>query len=208
LTNPPWFEAYRPLIGLRANLVIDSDGNTSANSSEAGDSNASESNTSDSLTSDLDRQLLKHLRSISELIVTTGATFRAENLRPSKFATMLVLSRQRNEVDKPTNEQSQPIHFRSGIDATDLVANFMLENGMNSAVLECGPTVTKEFASRGKIDEFCVTIKHHGKEQASATEVQRLLAKFGFDSKSPELRHSDETHSYWAASKNQSKEAI
>ena len=118
MTNLAWFDAYLPLIGLRANLVIDTDGNTSANPSQ----------NSDSLTSELDRQLLKHLRSISDLIVTTGATFRAENLRPSKFAPMLVLSRQRNEVDKPTNEQAKPIFFRSGIDVIDLLKNFMFEN--------------------------------------------------------------------------------
>jgi len=198
LTNPAWFQAYLPLIGLRANLVIDADGNVSANPSQ----------NSDSLTSELDRQLLKHLRSISDLIVTTGATFRAENLRPSKFAPMLVLSRQRNEVDKPTNEQAKPIFFRSGIDVIDLFKNFMFENGMKSAVLECGPTVTKEFASRGKIDEFCLTINHNGQKQISAAEVQQLLAKFGFDSKLPELRHANETHSYWAASKNESIEAL
>ena len=55
--------------------MIDADGNVSANPSQ----------NSDSLTSELDRQLLKHLRSISDLIVTTGATISMSSMSGGYF---------------------------------------------------------------------------------------------------------------------------
>lgn len=191
MINPAWFDAYAPLVGLRANLVIDLAGNTSLNS--------------DSITSDIDRALLKHIRSKSDLIVTTGATFRAEKLKPSRLAPMLVISRNGvPNLDKPLADDVLPIFVRSGVSALQITQKFMAEHGFTSAVIECGPSVTGTFASLGAIDEFCLTVNHGAAGAASKEHVIRLLENLGFVPSEPVMHFQDSTHSYWTALKKDS----
>ena len=75
------FALYKPFEGVRVNLAVDFMGAVSGHSGS-----------SDDVSNATDRALLAHIRSISDVIVTTAATARAEHLRPSKFAPMVVLT--------------------------------------------------------------------------------------------------------------------
>jgi riboflavin biosynthesis pyrimidine reductase len=172
-------------------MVIDLAGNTSLNS--------------DSITSDLDRALLRHIRFVSDLIVTTGATFRAEKLKPSRLAPMLVLSRESSpNLDNPLADGVLPVFVRSGVNPVQVTKNFMSEHGFTSAVIECGPAVTETFAFQGAIDQFCLTVIHGAAAVASKEHVIRLLENLGFVTGEPVMHFQDSTHSYWTAFKKDS----
>ena len=163
---------------------------------------SNDSITSDKITSDLDRALLKHIRSVSDLIVTTGATFRAEKLKPSRFAPMLVLtSTALPDVDDSQAEDHFAVFARFGTDPVQVTREFMAEQGFSAAVIECGPRVTKLFAAQNALDQFCLTIRHGHQSLPTNDKVKSLLADLNFDSGETTLRHEDSTHSYWTALK-------
>lgn len=192
MSSRAWFSNYEPMLGIRANMVLNL----------TGDSIAKQGANSDSLTSSTDRELLRHLRDVSDLIITSGATYRSENLRPSKLAPMLVLSRDRTlgfagEQSRGLNQ----VFVAQGEDVVDLAINFMAQNGYGSAVLECGKTLTSQFASRGAISEFCLTVNHSGFVSPNSAKIVDLLAQLNFESSELIKAHSDDTHCFWVARK-------
>lgn len=151
---------YPNIQGLRFNYVIRV-GNTESNS--------------DLSTSEADRFFLKVIRSQSDLIVTTGATARTEDLKASKYAPLLLLTQQ-DELHCPATQlQSEHKVFVTlreqrfenenaeaiGSTIEPLAAwleNFMFKRSFQAVVVEAGLTVTKELLAMALAEEFCLSV--------------------------------------------------
>jgi len=146
----PLSELYPRLIGFRLNYVISPD--------------VIETN-SDSSTNELDRIILKVIRSQSDLIVTTGRTARSENLNSSTYAPMLVLTKSDVQLEIPAvtaqSKQSVYVTQRLGtiypnsnalaigtfqVSAPTFCAEFCRVNNFASVVLETGISTAKDFS--------------------------------------------------------------
>ena len=175
---------YPKVPGLRFNYVI------SAKNSEGSESNLS--------TSDVDRKLLRFIRSQSDLIVTTGVTARKENLSPSKFAPMLVITSSNEDFDFPAvqNESTWPVYTtqklgtqysnpnaiaigRTGTTVGDFLTSFMDANGYESVALETGLSVTKQLIKENLISEICLTVTNCSTRFDADVEAKQFLSDLG-----------------------------
>ena len=151
------FALYEPFEGVRANLAVNFHGSVSGESGSSNDvSNAA------------DRALLAKIRSLSDVIVTSATTARAEQLRPSKFAPMVVLCNSANLVGleilltsssnwvpillvpKGLKDRAQAFLNGAGLSAnlvelSDLspkcVVDYLREQGYSRILFEAGPTL-------------------------------------------------------------------
>ena len=139
---------YRPFEGNRINMVIDANAQTSGIDGS-----------SRSLSSAADRALLKHLRSISGLIVTDAATAAAEHYRPSKFAPIQIWSKSSN-FQGFSNISADAEHQQLTVKHTDDLHLAVAEATLLSRQLlfETGPTVSALLAEANLIDELCLTV--------------------------------------------------
>jgi riboflavin biosynthesis pyrimidine reductase len=151
---------YPKLQGFRFNHVVSAKGRAA---------------TSDEVSTKIDRQVLKAIRASSDLIITTGRTARAEQLRSSEFAPLLILTREKM-IDCPavtvtsnqkvliTNSESGfPNEKAFGVgNVTGLLASWISEfcsiNRYQHVVVETGLATAKELFGAGLIDEFCLTV--------------------------------------------------
>ncbi len=167
------FALYEPLDGVRANLVANFDGSV-----------AGESGSSNDVSNTTDRALLATIRSLSDVIVTSATTARAEQLRPSKFAPMVVLCNSANLVGleilltsssnwvpmlfvpKGLKDRAQAFLNGAGLSAnlvelSDLspkcVVDYLREQGYSKILFEAGPTLLKLWLRAGMINELCLT---------------------------------------------------
>ena len=139
---------YRPFEGNRLNMVIDANAQTSGIDGS-----------SKSLSSAADRALLKHLRSISGLIITDVATATAEHYRPSKFAPIQIWSKSSN-FQGFSNISADAEHQQLTVKHTDDLHLAVAEATLLSRQLlfETGPTVSALLAEANLIDELCLTV--------------------------------------------------
>jgi hypothetical protein len=170
---------YPKVDGIRFNFVLSA--NTTA------------SNNSDEASNQLDRELLKFIRSQSDLIITTGKTARSENLKASKYAPMLILTRSSGELDIPAVEPSEakPVYVTQrlgtiypsekaiaigGIQNSlpEFVDSFSWANNIKHPVLESGIETANLFSSSGKLKEVNLTVT----EAADKSEAQKLAETF------------------------------
>lgn len=139
---------YRPLEGNRLNMVIDANAHTSGIDGS-----------SKSLSPVADRELLKHLRSISGLIITDVATAVAESYRPSKFAPIQIWSKTANFQgfrDIPAEAGLQQLTIKHTDDLDLAVAEAKLLS--RHLLFETGPTVSALLAKSNLLDELCLTV--------------------------------------------------
>lgn len=128
--------------GVRLNMVIDANGSFT---DELGSSRA--------ISNELDRQLLTHLRSLADVIVTGGNTARVEKYGVSRHAKVAVISR--NNYPNPEiltltpPEDAEVAHWS--------LAQLM-EKGFTRILLEVGPSLAKSFLSADLVDEFSLTV--------------------------------------------------
>jgi riboflavin biosynthesis pyrimidine reductase len=172
---------YPKIQGLRFNYVIRV-GNTEANS--------------DLNTSEADRFFLKVIRSQSDLIVTTGATARSEALKASKFAPLLLLTKQdqlhclatqlqsEKKVFVTVSEQSFENENAEAIGSTTeplvfWLENFMRQEGFKTAVIEAGRTVTKELLEMDLAEEFCLSVTGATDSAEATFFAKDFLEKLG-----------------------------
>jgi riboflavin biosynthesis pyrimidine reductase len=172
---------YPEIQGLRFNYVIQV-GKTEANS--------------DLSTSEADRFFLKVIRSQSDLIVTTGATARSEALKASKYAPLLLLTKQ-DELHCPAtqlqSEQKVFVTLRGqrfenanaeavGSTTEPLISwleNFMLEQDFQKAVVETGLTVTRELLAMDLAEEFCLSVTDATDSTEATAFANATLEKLG-----------------------------
>jgi len=131
--------------------------------------------TSDEVSTKIDRQVLKAIRTSSDLIITTGRTARAEQLRSSEFAPLLILTREET-IDCPAvtatsvqkvlitnSELGFPNANAFGVGnvtgpLASWISEFCSSNSYQHVVVETGLATAKELFGEGLIDEFCLTV--------------------------------------------------
>ena len=174
---------YPPVSGFRFNNVI----------SPIGDSV-----NSDFLSNDLDRMLLRHIRSVSDLIVTSGLTARLENLKASRFAPMLILTKSRETFSIPALEHNstnavyitQPLgtEYKNEkamaigmVDATsvEFCESFCRLNEFSHVVIESGPSIAREFVAADLLNEIDITVTKTPQKSRAMSEAESFLSDLG-----------------------------
>jgi hypothetical protein len=189
---------YPKVEGLRFNFVIANGTNLDASS--------------DNSTNKLDRELLKFIRSQSDLIITTGKTARAENLKASKFAPMLILTTSSEDLNIAAVHvnEGKPVYITQRLgtqypsdkaiaiggvqdELPEFVDSFCRANSFKHSVFESGMETAKIFAASGKINEVNLTLTNFtSKFDAEATAID-FLAKIGFRAELLQILRSEDT---------------
>ena len=188
---------YPKVEGLRFNFVLANGTNLDTSS--------------DNSTNKLDRELLKFIRSQSDLIITTGKTARAENLTASKFAPMLILTKSSEDLDiaavnandgKPTYiTQRLGTQYPSGKaiaiggvqdQLPQFVDSFYRANSFKHSVLESGMETAKIFASSEKIKEVDLTLTNFTSKVDAEDAAQDFLGKIGFEAELLQILRSED----------------
>jgi hypothetical protein len=193
------FETFYPKVeGLRLNFVISSGKELDTSS--------------DNSTNSLDRELLKFIRSQSDLIITTGKTARAENLSASTYAPMLILTRSTEEIDIPAVHPSErkPVYITQRLgthypsekaiaiggvqdELPVFVDSFCRANNFRNPVLETGVSTTKQFASAGQIEEVNLTLTGFGSRADAEESAREFLGEIGFDFELIQILKAEDT---------------
>jgi hypothetical protein len=188
---------YPKVEGLRFNFVIANGTNLDASS--------------DNSTNKLDRELLKFIRSQSDLIITTGKTARAENLTASKFAPMLILTTSSDDLDiaavqvnegKPvyitqrlgTQYPSEKVIAIGGVQdkLPEFVESFCRANNFRNTVLESGVKTAKIFATAGKINEVDLTLTNFNSRVDAEASAKDFLEEIGFEAQLLQIFRSED----------------
>jgi riboflavin biosynthesis pyrimidine reductase len=188
-------ELYPKVTGFRFNYVIRV-GNTESHSNL--------------VSSDADRFFLKAIRSQSDLIVSTGATARAESLKASKYAPLLLLTKQKR-LDCPATqvESVQPVyvsvpkqHFLNsnaialGVTTTPLsswLIALITSKAYNCIVFESGLTVTREIINMDLAAEFCLTVTGAADSVTAISSADRFVRDLGVNPELLQLLEADQT---------------
>lgn len=141
------------LTGVRANFVATSTGSffgTQGSSRE--------------ISNPHDLALLKHLRSLADVIVTDAATALRENYRPSRYAPIQVWSKSGNFRDLHTGPNLTTHKIDNAASAIGT-----LRQNFKSILLETGPTLTALLAQANTIDQLKITVTgSHNLAEANA----------------------------------------
>lgn len=126
-----------------------------------------EDQSSKSISDASDNEWLMFLRSKANLIVTSGKTFRAESYRQSRFCPIVVISRTVSQtIDSDTSRF--PISFSTLEDCIDLIKL------SGNVLLESGPNLAVELASRGKDIVMALSCPR----ALSEIEIEMVIADF------------------------------
>jgi riboflavin biosynthesis pyrimidine reductase len=190
---------YPRILGARFNYVI------AVNEDEGSNSNIKSNS--------IDRYFLRAIRSVSDLIITTGRTARSEHLRNSRFAPMAILTNSPDDIDIPaTSIQSkfplvicstktltskytnQNVEFLS-LDTektpkavTDIVKHF----GSKAPLFETGLSTATELVAGNLIDEVCLSVTGSVSKDAAKVLAQELLNKIGCRAELVQLLESNQ----------------
>lgn len=154
---------YPAIAGVRLNVLIDPAGNWVINTRESRNGPS---------TQDDDLKVMRHLRKKADLVVTSGATVRAEDYSPSSYVPIAVLSRDVEISSHKIFSQTNVIHktllispkveieTNESISCTDPLDTFELlgklkSKGYTRILLETGPTLTEVFEPF--LSEICIT---------------------------------------------------
>jgi hypothetical protein len=189
---------YPKVDGLRFNFVV-ANGNTLDTAS-------------DQSTNKLDRELLKFIRSQSDLIITTGKTARAENLAASKFAPILILTTSSEDIDIAAVQANEgmPVYITQRLGTqypsekaiaiggvqdklSEFVDSFCRANNFRNAVLESGVETAKIFATAGKINEVDLTLTNFTGRVDAEASAKDFLEKIGFEAQLLQILRSEDT---------------
>ncbi len=141
---------------ITASLVCDENGNTvDLSGSSAGLGNAT------------DLALLIALRRKSQVVLTSGATFRADQYRFPKFEDLAVLTRGSIEIDVPTERRLLILDSSYSKAVDDLIAE-----GYSRMHIEFGLTGIHELVSQNRLDALFLS-------STSSIGVQTLAQKLG-----------------------------
>ena len=162
---------YHRKTGVQLVMVIDAGLNTSG-----------VSNTSDDVSNQLDRSLLLHLRSLSDLAITDVATAIAENYRPSRLLPIEVWSKSgdfRGLVSIEPADDKLGLRLRTVEDTSVTLQNLLAESG--SLLLETGATLTSQLASQELIDFAALTVTRASDENSALDALSAFSKQAGFD---------------------------
>lgn len=151
------------------------------------------------VSSDLDRLLLGKLRSLSDVIVTSGATARAEKYKSSKHAPIAIFTATGDLDVVPAiqgTQYSTPIVITSEAQVKEIedqladvdakvtaydgvsdwpvgVAAVLAHDGFQSPILESGLASLREFVAADVIDEICLTVTQSSASGLSARQLSK-----------------------------------
>ncbi len=175
--------------GWRVNFAIDSSGKSFG-----------ETGSSSDISSDLDRLLLGKLRSMADVIVTSGKTARLEKYRSSKHAPIAIFTSS-GDLDSvpaiqgtqyftplvitPLSKVDQVAQNLSDVDVKILaypgsenqpgwvtsIAEVIQSEGYQSPILESGQTTLRQFISEHVVDEICLSVTHPRSTGVSARDL-------------------------------------
>lgn len=187
-------EWYPRISGHRLNFVINSTSALTTDSSE--------------VTNHIDRLFLKAIRSNSDLIVTTGLTARIEHLKASRYAPILVLTKQPlSGIPLVDVASEQPIFITAdqGNYKNPKVANVGTTKGplgswlasftknYQSVVLETGITTAKQIADAGLLTEACITVTGGQSFNTANHLARRLIENIGLNATQLHCLNNEET---------------
>ena len=181
-------KSYGICNGWRVNFVVNQSGASYGLSGASAD-----------VSSDLDRLLLGKLRSLSDVIVTSGATARAEKYKSSKHAPIAIFTSSGDLDAVPAiqgTQYSTPIVVTSVAHAKEVeeqladvdakvtsydgaaawpvgVAGVLAHDGFQSPILESGLASLRAFVSANVIDEICLTITQSDASGLSARQLSK-----------------------------------
>ena len=188
-------ELYPRVTGFRFNYVIRI-GNTETHSNL--------------VSSEADRFFLKAIRSQSDLIVSTGATARAESLKASQYAPLLLLTKQYC-LDCPATqfESVQPVFvsvpeqnflnsnaFALGATTTPLsswLIALIAGKAYDCIVFESGLTVTREIINMDLASEFCLTVTGAVNSVTAISSADKFFIDLGVNPELVQLLEADQT---------------
>jgi hypothetical protein len=189
---------YPKVEGLRFNFVIAKGTNLDASS--------------DNSTNKLDRELLKFIRSQSDLIITTGKTARAENLTASKFAPKLIITTSSDDLDIAAVQvnEGKPVYITQRLGTQypsekaiaiggvqdqlpEFVDSFCRANNFKHSVLESGMETARIFVSSASINEVNLTLTNFTSKLDAEDTAQDFLGKIGFEAKLLQILRSVDT---------------
>lgn len=147
-----WLDTYREIAGVRLNMVANGHREfVGSNGSSRSISNAT------------DRELIVHLRSLSDVYVTGGNTARNERYKTPAEGKLAIISR-----SKVTDENQ--IWLNPPVDES--LSTWSIEElqklGYRRILLEVGPSLARAFLGTDSVDEFCLTITDGNLETAEA----------------------------------------
>ena len=191
---------YPKISGIRCNYVIDPTAGLGSNSNAA--------------SNEIDRYFLRVIRSSSDLIITTGRTARAENLRASRLAPLAIITSTPNDLSIPATEEesTQLVFICSPEEPENKYPNTMLKwlkisntsigqvvkeirVGLNSeyTILESGIESLKQIANNNLLGEICLTVTHAATKEFATSKAEEFVESLGVVSELIQLLNSGET---------------
>ena len=175
--------------GWRINFAIDAAGNSFG-----------ETGSSIDVSTELDRFLLGKLRSLADVIVTSGQTARAEKYRSSKHAPIAIFTKTGDLDVVPAIQGTQyftPLVITTSWTASELevelsdvdvqvlpydtssdsgswpasIASVLHHKGFQSPILESGLATLRQFLEHNVIDEICLSVSYPPKSSVSARDL-------------------------------------
>lgn len=175
--------------GWRINFAIDAAGKSFG-----------ETGSSIDVATELDRLLLGKLRSLADVIVTSGQTARVEKYRSSKHAPIAIFTNTGDLDTVPAIQgtqyftplvlapKSKTIEIESGLSDVDVqvlayetpgdasawpasIASVLHREGFQSPILESGQSTLRQFLDSKVIDEVCLSVTYPARTAVSAREL-------------------------------------
>lgn len=163
-------DRYSRINGVRLSMVANSSLQTSGVSRSSSD-----------VSNSLDRELLKHLRSMADVAVTDVATAITESYRPSKLVELEIWTKSGDArgLEDSSAGEFRPLRVQQIDDA--VVRLQTLRQTHSNILLETGPTVTKVLASAQEIDEACLTVTQAENQDVALSSLETFANRIGLD---------------------------
>jgi riboflavin biosynthesis pyrimidine reductase len=161
---------YERIDGVRLSMVTSASLQTSGASLSSND-----------VSNSLDRELLKHLRSIADVAVSDVATAIAEGYRPSKLVAIELWTKSGNS--RGLVDQETGVFKRFKIKKVDDPIGHLqaLRQTHSSILLETGPTLTVQLAEAQAIDEACITVTQAPDELSAISSLESFASQMHLD---------------------------
>jgi riboflavin biosynthesis pyrimidine reductase len=169
LANVQLTELFAKVVGVRLSMVAN-----------AGLQTFGESKTSSDVSTTLDRELLIHLRKLSDLAITDTATAVAEGYKQSKHVDIEVWTKSGNRRGLSDLAAANELHELKVVhvkDEADQVNELLTRH--KGILLETGLTLTKIIAGQKLIDEACITITGAFDEADAIAALLEMKAEIG-----------------------------
>ena len=190
---------YPKILGTRFNFVVSATGDLSSISSKA--------------TNLMDRYFLRAIRSVSDLIITTGKTARSENLNSSNFAPLAILTKHPNELEIAATsiESLNPVIICSSIaytrayknknveflsvesgDISQTITNIVSVLKKTSPLLEVGISTASGLGAGNVFDEVCLSVTAANSREDATDIAQEFLIAINVRAEIVQLLESED----------------